>query len=142
MNDVLFLKLVIGLLVAVLLWQIYQLQRAGRSVGRSRRGREYDQALLRDHRGRVACIGCLTFIIIVMLEGMIHASPNPHAVNPVIFGLHLTVDILIIGISVAMVSRYTGVFSPKVHRALAYAVIACFLVSAGTGTWMLIQIPQ
>ncbi len=139
----LFYKLVTAIFAVVMLYQVSEIRKLGTSLRRAREaGKPYDEALVLSHRGNIACLGCVTFLAVALIEFQVRMSPDPYAVNPWLFGIHLTIDILMISIGALMLTRFTGKKRPHWHRRLAYSFAALFVASMSTGTWMLVILPN
>ncbi|MDR3571004.1 MAG: hypothetical protein P4L81_02290 [Candidatus Pacebacteria bacterium] len=138
----LFYKLTTFALLAVMVYLVFDLRQIGKRLRQSREsGGHYDERIVSEHRSIIACLGCITFVVVSLIELQVRMSPDPYAVNPWLFGLHLTIDVLFLAIGAVMVSRFTGKYRPHWHRRLAYSLFTLFFASIVTGSWMLVRLP-
>ena len=131
------LKILTMGVAGVLLWQILDVWRAGRKLTRLRAG-----DTLSRHRRGVLFIGLLTLAAVVLIETQVRMSSNPYAVNFLLFGFHLTIDVLLVVVFVVIVMRFSGLRNPRWHSTLAYTFFALYATAAGTGSVLLYRLPN
>lgn len=125
-----------GVLVAVIVWHMIGLQMLGRQLTTAR-----DVYTLKKHRSKVACIGCLTVITVVLIEMQVQLSAAPYASGPHLLAFHLVVIAMLVFTFATIVLRMTGLRNPLWHRRLAYSFFVLYALAAATGTVMLINLP-
>lgn len=132
----LFYKILTAVLVAVIVWHMVGLQMLGRRLAKER-----DTYTLERHRSKVACIGCITLIVVALIEVQIRMSPIPYASGPFLLWFHLVVIAMMLFTGAILVLRLTGLRSPFWHRRLAYSFFVLYALTAVTGAVMLINLP-
>lgn len=132
----LFWKLLTLGLALVILWHMAALWKIGKKMSVSR-----DEYLLARHRSIVACIGCLTLLIVVLVEFQVRVSSAPYVVNPWLLGLHLLAIGIVVIVGSVAVLRYTGLKDSRLHKRLAYSFFAFYALALATGSLLLYQLP-
>jgi hypothetical protein len=131
-----FYKYLSTALVAVIVWQMFELWRVGRRMALAP-----DAHALSRHRSIVACVGFLTVLAVVCIELQVRMSPAPYASGPLLLGFHLAVVALMVAVFFAIVLKWRGTSHPRMHRPLAYTFFALYAVVIVTGGVMLYRLP-
>ncbi len=132
----LFLKVLTACVVVVIVWHIVELARIGKQLALAR-----DTYLLSVHRSKVACVGCLTVLAVVLIEGMVRMSSQPYATSGILLAFHLVVVAMLVTVFFAIVFRFTGLYNTIWHRRYAYSFFALYAAAAITGGVLLYHLP-
>lgn len=136
-----FFKILTTFFVLVIFAIVFEVWRTGRSlrVSRTKSG-SYDAALLAHHRGLLAGLGCITTLMILLIEmQMTHVASHAalYAAGGVLFYFHLLSDALLVVITTVIIVRFTGKRNRVWHGRLVYPAIALFFITTATGLYLL-----
>ena len=133
----LFYKILTVCIVVVIVWHMFELGRLGRQLAI-----QQDPYRLASHRSKVACVGCLTVLAVVLIEVQVRMSSQPYSSGVILLAFHLVVVALLITVFFAIVMRFTGLRNVQWHRRLAYSFFGLYSAAAITGSILLYRLPE
>lgn len=124
----------IAILLAVAVWHLGAIFQKGRVLATT-----HDYSILPEKRARITCTGWLMFFTVVLVEILVHVSPNPYTTGNLLL-VHWAFDAMLVLSFVAIMFGFDGVHSPRWHKRLVYTLYGTFAAALVTGLTLLYQL--